>query len=188
MKGELIYKILDFLEDRSMATTDFFAGFLAAGYGASLGKMEYQHRIRDEARHSYQIDREKKRNLQKYIYKLKSQGLISENTKGEIIISSKGKKKLALIKGNKLIDKKGYKKQIASEVIIVSYDIPLAFNRERNILRDILKLLGFQAVHQSVWVGKVKLPQKLITDLERLGILDYIEILQVSKTGSLKSI
>src|SRR3989338_7814064 len=78
MRGEIAYKILDFLEDRGMATVDFFTGFLAAGYGASMGKMEYQHRMRNRARHSYQIDREKKRNLQKYIYKLKSQGYASD--------------------------------------------------------------------------------------------------------------
>jgi len=188
MKGDLIYKILDFLEDRNMATVDFFSGFLAAGYGASLGEMEYQHRIRDEVRHNYQIDKERKRNLQKYIYKLKSQGLITENSDRKIGVSSEGKKKLSLLKKNKTINKNNYKKQTVAEITIVSYDIPVVFNKERNILRDLLKLLGFQAVHQSVWVGKVKLPQQLIIDLDKLGILGYIEILQVTKTGSLKSI
>ena len=188
MKGDTIYKILDFLEDRSMATADFFSGFLAAGYGATLGEMEYQHNIRDQARHSYKIDREKKRNLQKYIYKLKNQGLISKNPSGKIFLSSKGKKKLCLLTKNRILDKKEYKKESSDKVTIISYDIPIAFNRERAILRDLLKLLGFQMIHKSAWVGKVKLPSQLVTDLDKLGILEFVEILEVTKSGSLKLI
>ena len=62
MRGEIAYKILDFLEDRSLATADFIIGFLSAGYGASFTKMEYQHNIRDQARYNYQVNRERKRN------------------------------------------------------------------------------------------------------------------------------
>jgi len=72
-------------------------------------------------------------------------------------------------------------------VVVVSYDIPIAFNRERNILRDMLRMLGFNLVHKSVWVGKVLLPEKFVADLSRLGIIDYVEILEVTKNGTLKS-
>ena len=69
---------------------------------------------------------------------------------------------------------------------IISYDLPVAFNKERNILRDMLRVLGFNLVHKSVWVGKVVLPERFVADLSRLGILDYIEILEVTKEGTLK--
>jgi hypothetical protein len=36
-------------------------------------------------------------------------------------------------------------------------------------------------------VGKVFLPERFIKDLSRLGILDYVEILEVTKNGTLKS-
>ena len=62
------------------------------------------------------------------------------------------------------------------------------FNRERDILRDIMKLLGFNIIHQSVWVGKVKLPKQFIIDLEIMGILKYVEIMEVTKKGSLKNV
>ena len=62
-----------------------------------------------------------------------------------------------------------------------------AFNRERNILRDILRMLGFNLIHKSVWIGKVKLPERFIADLQRLGILEYVEILEVTKSGTLES-
>ena len=70
---------------------------------------------------------------------------------------------------------------------MISYDIPIAFNRERNILRDILRMLGFNLIHKSVWIGKVLLPERFVGDLIKLGILDYVEILEVAKNGTLKS-
>lgn len=188
MRGEIAYKILDFLEDRSMATVDFFAGFLAAGHGASMGEMEYQHSIRHKARHGYQVNRERKRNLQKYIYKLKSQGLISENADGRIFTSSRGKKKLVSLRKNKILDRNQYKKEAGDKVTIISYDLPIAFNKERNTLRDLLKLLGFKLIHKSVWVGKVKLPKQFILALEKLGIIKFVEILEVTKNGSLNKV
>ena len=76
---------------------------------------------------------------------------------------------------------------MGDKVIVISYDIPVAFNKERNILRDMLRMLNFHLVHKSVWVGKVALSKRFIADLNRLGILDYVEILEVTKNGTLKS-
>ena len=42
-------------------------------------------------------------------------------------------------------------------------------------------------VHQSVWVGKTKIPETLILDLENLHILEYVEIFEISKNGTLKN-
>ena len=187
MKGEIIYKILDTLENRVMATFDFFDAIISAGYGASFGKLQYEHKKRLNRRLEYKLNREIKRKLQKYISKLKSSGLISENSSGQVLLSKRGKKKLAILKQETFINKHNYKKQENDKVIVISYDIPVTFNTERKILVDILKRLGFNPVHKSVWVGKVKLPKQFIIDLGKLGILDYIEILEVTKSGSLKS-
>jgi hypothetical protein len=90
-------------------------------------------------------------------------------------------------KNSPLLNKKDYERKIGESVVVISYDIPVAFNRERNILRDILRMLGFELIHKSVWIGKVLLPERFIVDLSKLGILDYIEILEVTKNGTLKS-
>ena len=188
MRGDLIYKVLDFIEDSARGTADFVDTFLSAGYGASLGKFQYLGNIKAEKRLDYQIDREKRRQLQKYIHKLKKDGLISLDQEGQFQLSAKGKKKLMLLKSNKPIDKDTYQKEVSDKVTIISYDIPEVFRRERKILRDLLLILGFNSVHKSVWVGKVKLPKQFIADLQRLGILDCVEILEVTKTGSLKAV
>ena len=126
--------------------------------------------------------------MQKYIYKLKSQGFLSENSEGRIVLSGTGKKKLNLLRKSKILDRKQYRKEISDKVTIISYDLPVAFNKERNTLRDLLRLLGFKLIHKSVWVGKVKLPKQFILALEKLGIIKFVEILEVTKSGSLNKI
>ena len=186
MRGELIYKILDFLEDRSMDQIDFVQAFLTAGYGASFRKIENEIRIIDKDRENYKYNRERKRQLQKYVSKLKSQGLIAENSDREIALSPVGIKRLDFFKNKEILSKDAYEKQNGDKLIIVSYDIPTAFNRERDSIREILKILGFTMIHKSVWVGKVRLPEKFIQGMEKLHILRYIEILEITKQGTIK--
>src|SRR3990172_6818133 len=107
-----------------------------------------------------------------------------ENRKGDSLeLSRKGKEKLEKFKNN--IDKNSYQKEASNELIIISYDIPEKMSRERRILRELLHILGFNMVHKSVWIGKVKLPELFLHDLKRMKIDDYVEILKVTKTGSL---
>src|SRR3989338_2355323 len=188
MRGEIIYKILDFLEDRSIDTADFLTAILKSGYGASMTKIDREYNIARQKSYSYQIKRERKRDLQKYIYKLKREGLIKENSKKQVALSDKGKNKLLLLNRQRILSKNFYQNQAGDKVIIVSYDIPLPFNKERAILRDILKVLGFSIIHKSVWVGKVKIPPDFIIAIEKFLIIKFIEILEVTKSGSLNNL
>jgi hypothetical protein len=187
MKGEIIYKILNSLGDVILDQVDFMDAFLEAGYGASGGKIDYKFRKLQDKRISKQIENDKIIKFRKYLSKLKSEGLILENKSKQIYLSDNGKKKLNSFKNSVSLNKDLYKKKIGDSVVVVSYDIPIAFNRERNILRDILRMLGFNLIHKSVWIGKVLLPESFIADLSRMGILDYVEILEVTKNGTLKS-
>jgi len=188
MKGEIIYKILDLLEDKIVGSFDLASSIVSAGYGANLSKIDREIEKRFAKRFTNRIEKEKIRHVRKYLYKLKNDGLISEDSFGKITLTLKGNQKLGVFKKSFLLNKNDYQKKKSDKVIIISYDIPIAFNRERNILRDILRMLGFEIVHKSVWVGKVKLPKKFIEKAEQMGILDFIEILEVTKNGSLKEL
>src|SRR3989339_1223161 len=187
MKGDLIYKILNSLSDTALDQVDFVNAFLKAGYGATGGKIDYEFRKIQDKRISRQLEKEKIQKFKNYLAKLKNNGLILENELKQIYLSERGKKKLTKFKNSPLLNKENYKKKMGEKVVVISYDIPIAFNRERNILRDILRMLGFNLIHKSVWVGKVLLPERFIADLSKLGILDYVEILEVTKNGTLKS-
>ncbi len=180
-----MYKILDFLQDRTFDMVDFSKAFLKAGYGASLSELDYKFMKENRKRKKYQLERYRKRHLQKYIYKLKKEGFISQNEEKEFSLSVKGDERLKVLQRHKILDKNSYKKIKSNRVVIVSYDLPNLFNRERDMLRDVLRALGFKMVHKSVWVGKVKFPKSFILGLEKLKILDFIEILEVTKNGTL---
>lgn len=186
MRGDISYKIFSILEEGAETVSDLVDVFLSSGYGASMGKINYELEKKKAERFNSQIKKEKIRKMKKYLYKLETEGFISKNSSEKINLTPKGKEKLSVFKKSVLLNDR-YKKEIGDNVIMISYDIPIIFNKERNILRDILKALGFELIHKSVWVGKVKLPREFIIDLEKLGILDYVEVLEVTKNGSLKS-
>ncbi len=187
MKGELIYKILNSLNDAVYDQIDFVKAFLEAGYGAGGRKINFEFQKMQDKRIIKQIEKEKISKFKNYLAKLKNGGLILENESKRIYLSEKGKKKLNKLKNSPNLNKENYKKVMGENVLVISYDIPIAFNRERNILRDILRMLGFNLIHKSVWVGKVLLPRTFVNDLSKLGILDYVEILEVTRKGTLKS-
>lgn len=188
MKGKFIYKILDLIEDTSLDMADFTIAFLKAGYGASMGKIDREYEAIKRKRENRTIARDRKRRLQIYLSKLKNQGLISKDSSNKIILSAEGREKLSLLRKNRIINKNYYRKESGDKMIIISYDIPVTFNKERAVLRSILDRLGFSMVHKSVWIGKVKLPKEFILALNQLSILDFVEIMEVTKNGSLKSI
>mgnify|MGYP001591167860 CR=1 FL=1 len=186
MKGDILYKILNSLGNIVADYTDFSCAFISAGYGATGGKINYKYQKIKNKKVNSKLNKEKIRKFKLYLAKLKHDGLILQNSSKQIYLSEKGQKKLNNFKTSPLSNKQDYQKEIGEQVMVISYDIPIAFNRERNILRDILRMLGFNLVHKSVWVGKVKLPERFISDLKNLGILEYIEILEVTKNGTLK--
>ncbi|HEY4714962.1 MAG TPA: hypothetical protein VIH31_00440 [Candidatus Paceibacterota bacterium] len=186
MRQNITYKILDFLEDFTGGMADFVEVFLSSRYGASMGEFEYKHGLMAEERRLAGIERDEIRKFKKLVSKLKSDGLIETRKGDSLALSRKGQEKLEKFKNN--IDKNSYQKEASNELIIISYDIPEKMSRERRILRELLHILGFNMVHKSVWIGKVKLPELFLHDLKRMKIDDYVEILKVTKTGSLKSV
>ena len=70
MKGEIIYKILNFLEDKTMDFYDLANSIVSAGYGANFNKIDKEMEKRSSKRLSSSIKKEKIRHIQKYLYKL----------------------------------------------------------------------------------------------------------------------
>ena len=111
-----------------------------------------------------------------------------KNEDNELSISAKGKERLELLRRDKALDKNNFHKSYGKKFIIISYDLPNRYNKERDRLREVLRRLGFKIVHKSVWVGKVRLPKSFIESLEKLSILKFVEILEVTKKGTLKEL
>src|SRR3989338_1449712 len=189
-RGQILIRILELLHEQATTQIDFFRAVLVSGYGASSSKIEYEYqklqRISSRQKSQKEDLRNKKLRLQKFLSKLKRDGLIKKikGPNAGFIISNRGKAKLIELKKkfpNKYYEVKGKE----TSPVIISFDIPENFARKRAWLREVIRNLGFEMVHKSVWVGNIKLPEQLVLDLDRMNILEFIEIFEVSKTGTL---
>ncbi len=189
MRGKILLKALEFLCEEAMNQVDFFDAVLAAGYGASSSRINYEYnarrRISEDRKAKIEVFQKSKRRLTIFISKMKRDGLI-ETGNNQFKISGKGIDKLGKLRNN--LPGRFYERNHKGNSVIISFDIPERLRRKRNWLREVIKNLGFRMIHQSVWMGKGKIPKDFIDDLGRLEILEFIEIFEISRAGSLKKI
>lgn len=204
MKGEKTLQILESIGAATIDILDLFAAFLTAGYGASRRKIEYEASKRQKQRWQNQIKKEKeckkklteKQQRQRFyemIYRLKRDGLIKksmQDDKAFIQLTIKGLKHIEILKDRKenSLPNVNYSNNKGGQFIIITFDIPETERRKRNWLRSVLKNLGFQFVQKSVWIGKVKIPIDFLNKLKELNLTNFVEIFEISKTGTLKQI
>lgn len=195
MRGDKVIGILQALKDSALDSANLFEAFLSAGYGASRSRMEYLMR---EGKRKHQADKarfeEFARERQKFynlIYYLKSDGIISEavyDGKKWYAIAEIGKRKLSrlLTKKNNRIPQSQYPAVSGNKFTIIAFDIPEKEKKKREWFRETVGRLGYKAIQRSVFLGKTKIPQPLLDDLRKLQMMDYVEIFEITKTGSLR--
>lgn len=129
----------------------------------------------------------KKEVIASTIWRLKNQGLIKIEGK-RYLITEKGKQYLKIITKRifNLPDHGGYHKAVSDDKsLIVIFDIPEKQKKKRHWLRIELKILNFEPLQKSVWVGHGPLPKQFIDKLVNIGIFDYIHIFEIKKLGTL---
>lgn len=196
MKGDITIKILESIHDLGMDAASLFKMFLTVGYGASYGKMQYTLSKTKSARQTSQawnIEHGTKQKYYSLLCQLKKDGLIKKEArgrKGVFIITKKGLERLSLLKerSQKRMPPAFYQKSQGNTFVIIAFDIPEKERGRRDWLRSVLKNLGLKMVQKSLWLGKVKIPKEFIDDLSKLNLLNYVEIFEITKTGSLKNL
>ena len=105
MRGNILIKILEALEDGAMNQINFFEAVLVSGYGASIGKIDYEHKKLQKASSLDKVKNEdtaqKIKRLSIFLSKIKRDGLLEEagdNTNKQFKITQKGKSKLLQLK------------------------------------------------------------------------------------------
>lgn len=195
-RGEITIKILSALKDAVLNATDLIDVILTSGYGTSLSGFEYALSQKEKSRAGVELAKELAyREHQRYysfIYNLKRDGILIEKiTRGKKIlkVTIKGLKRLKLLKDQ--INRRpisGYEVEKSDNIVIVVFDVPEKERKRREWLRAILKNIGLKMIQKSVWMGKLKIPQQFLEELRRFKILSYVEIFEVTKSGSLHSI
>ena len=199
-RGDKTLKVLEIIKEASLDFADLMDAFITSGYGASLYKIQskaadgsFRNRFnsddpKDEAKKEY--DR-----FYVMVRKLEKDGLIekrSKNNKRFFQITGKGKEKIGFLKNLKKrtgdLPSKDYKKEKSSRVTIVMFDIPENKRHKRAWLRSVLMRMKFEMIQKSVWMGKVVIPREFLSDLDDMGLVAFVEIFEITKTGSLKQL
>lgn len=187
VRGEISLKILQGLNQAAMNAADLIETILVSGYGASAGKMQSNVR-KIKARHFQnelaRLERQKYHNI---IHWLKQDGLIESSPKG-LEVTAKGKKRLVKLLERKrtTLPVKKYTKESDKKITIVAFDIPERERRKRDWLRSTLRNIGLQMIQKSLWLGKKKIPKDFLEDLRKLGMLEWVEIFEISQFGTLR--
>ncbi len=192
MKGEYGLKILETLEQSAQTIGNVFFIF-SLPYGTSLNKGLKLLARRQREREGRQIDREEKLRFYDLLYRLRKEGLIeniNKENKKSLQITKKGAEKLENLRLRKTNEfpQKVYKIENENTFKIIIFDIPEKHRKKRGWIREVLRNLKFKMLQKSVWIGKTKLPEELIHNLKNFDLLSYVEIFEISKTGSLKQL
>jgi DNA-binding transcriptional regulator PaaX len=118
---------------------------------------------------------------------LKKQGFVEkQRTKNKIYwkITALGEKRLEKLKNFRFLPKINYKKEKDNGINIIVYDIPEKKRALRDWIRTALIVLEFDMIQKSVWIGKNQLPEEFLKSLAELGLIDYVHVFRVTKTGA----
>ena len=193
-------KILERIGDATLDFADLTAAVLDAGYGASGRKIErafiQRRERRFKRREKRMAESRQRQRFYSMLSRLRKDGLIQETThdrKYFIALTGEGRRRLEVLRKrqsnalptgiyNIIPDTKG------SKFTITVFDIPERERKKRAWLRSTLRNLGFRCLQKSVWVGKVIIPKAFLDDLRDLELVEYLEIFEVSKAGSLRQL
>jgi len=190
--------ILEFLKEAARTGEEIAAFFVGGslsrfpGVGAGMRSVKA---VRDKRwRENFSVEREraKKKRIQRIVESLRADGLIESERRGRSAtynLTRNGadwldEKCQKGVPGE--LQRREFKSEPAEVITIIAYDIPNKQRQYRDWLRGQLIELGFNMLQRSVFVGKVKIPEELIQDLEKHHILDFVEIFEITKKGTLR--
>lgn len=66
---------------------------------------------------------------------------------------------------------------------LISFDIPESRRRDRDWLRGVLEVWGFERFHKSVFVGKFPLPDSVFKEIYQRGLMKCVRLLTIGETS-----
>lgn len=190
MKGDKTRIILEILADMARSTGELLDVFLT-DYHESYRRARNIGKMRMPAPPSLQeLQTAERRLFYNLLAKLNAQGIIEKTAKNKWLPTGRGIAKLQTLLARRAsaIPAASYAAARSPEWTIVMFDVPEKERRKRAWLRATLAHMKCKRLQKSVFAGKIKLPERFLSDLRRLRLLPYVEIFAITKTGSLKQI
>jgi len=186
-----IEKVLEVLQCGAETTIGLLDA-MTSGYSESYKKLKRYQREPFSFKSDWSKSYSESQKFYSLLYYLKKQGLIEgkKDGRGSLWrIRPAGIEKLSNIKKRKIFSASSINYREEPDTLkIITFDIPTKDDRKRYWLRAVLKRIGFKMLQKSVWFGKKKIPESFMNDLRERGMIDYVHVLAVSKTGSLREL
>ena len=191
MKGRMWLTILETIGNAAVNAHDLSIAILTAGYGASQGKIKQAMRQAKRERSEQEFSREERVRYYKLLSALRRDGLIAErHSAGRkfLELTKKGIARLTALRkrSERALPPQHYEAESSERFTIVAFDIPESERRKRNWLRNTLRHLRLHMIQKSVWMGKVRLPKQFFDDLAKLHLVNYVEVFEITRTGTLR--
>jgi len=197
MRGDITLKILERVKDQTLDGVSLFGAFLTCGYGASFDQIKnkaYRSSPKD-LKDNVPKDDWKKINdrFLSMCRRLENDNLIEKSKKDNnyfFRITKKGREKVDALRDKKRrsLPASKYGKKDSSKLNIVMFDIPEKEKRKRDWLRGALLNMGFEMIQKSVWTGNVVISKEFMKNIRDLAMVEFIEIFEVTKQGTLRSL
>ena len=186
-------EILETIGDAAMGTADILLAIMTSPYGSSYSRLDRQREKIRRAREEIISELKEKQNLYNLLTRLSKDGLTFKNKRGGIFwrLTEKGEKELEKLKTyyqKNALPSREYKSEISGGFTIIVFDIPEKERRKRDWLRRKIVEMDFKMLQESVWIGKRKVSEEFVKDLDFCKLLPHVEIFTVSKTGSLSKL
>ena len=194
IKSRKVLEVLETIGKAALGTADIMLAIVTSPYGSSRSRLERQRRKIEQAREEIITELREKQKLYKLLNRLSKDGLTFKNKKGGNgfwQLTKKGEKELKELKNyyqKNILPQRKYKSVISDEFSIIVFDIPEKEKGKREWLRRKIVEMGFRMLQESVWIGKRKVPEEFVKDLDFCKLLPRVEIFTVSKTGSLSKL
>lgn len=183
MKETATEKILRMLQRQTEATTAILDVMLCSRDRSYKKLLATRFRQAPRFQEEWATIYRERQKIYSLLNHLRTQGLITKSKESGRTIWSLNDKGKARLKKQDV-----YPKELSAGVMVISYDIPEPLRKERGWLRNCLRLLDFEMAHQSLWIGKYKIPKGLLNELQHKKLLDSIHIFEIGTTGTLKKI
>lgn len=196
MRGELTLTILKLLQASAMTSVQLLDILTYYGRTAHYSRMRgYATPLPDRKPilEDAIAKRERRLRASKLISKLRAEGIVEEDTSnsGALVPTSKGIRKLSALEGviaSAVRVNRMARSAASQEVKIVVFDIPEKKRNLRDVLRGMLKLMKFSMLQKSAWIGNATIPKEFFEWLAEHDLLAYVEVLAVTKQGTLKQL
>ncbi|MFA6494758.1 MAG: hypothetical protein WC246_00095 [Candidatus Paceibacterota bacterium] len=188
--------ILSTIGDFGVECCDLAMAVLIAGYGASPARVaivkDRMHNRRICAQHDHAHTRQCMRRYRAMVKKLEEQNLIKKETRKKklfLCLTQQGKNYLTKIRRHEQAVQ-SHKTQTYARArwILIVFDIPEGKRDKRAWLRATLITMEFIMIQKSVWMGKLILPRSFIDDLREQEIHTYVQILEITKRGTIECV